>query len=63
MQTSPRSEIEAMYTRMANHFMDGVLDVPIEAEYTLDQIAEALSHAGREGRSGKILLTPQGPLS
>lgn len=63
MQTTPRTEIEAMYTKMANYFIEGVLDVPVEAEYTLDQIGEALAHAGRESRSGKILLTPQGPLS
>ncbi len=62
MQTTPRPEIEAMYQKMANYFIEGVLDVPIEAEYTLDQIADALSHAGREGRGGKVLLTPQGAL-
>ncbi len=62
MQKTPRPQIEAMYTKMSNYFIEGVLDVPIEAEYTLDQIAEALAHAGRESRSGKILLTPQGPL-
>lgn len=60
MQTTPRAEIEAMYTKMSNYFIDGVLSVPIEAEYALDQIADALAHAGRESRSGKILLTPQG---
>lgn len=63
MQSTPRSEIEAMYAEMADLFIDGVLDVPIEAEYTLDQISEALAHADRESRSGKILLTPQGPLA
>ncbi len=57
MQSTPREKIEAMYSKMANFFIDGVLDVPIEAEYTLDQIAEAMAHSDREGRSGKILLT------
>lgn len=57
MQSTPREKIEAMYTKMANLFIDGVLDVPIEAEYSLDQIAEAMAHSDREGRFGKILLT------
>jgi NADPH:quinone reductase-like Zn-dependent oxidoreductase len=61
MRRTPRAEIEAMYAEMAQHFIDGVLDVPTEAEYALENIAEALAHAGREGRSGKILLTPNGP--
>jgi trans-2-enoyl-CoA reductase len=56
-QSAPRPKIEAMYTKMANFFIDGVLDVPIEAEYSLDQIAEAMAHSDRESRSGKILLT------
>lgn len=62
MRRTPRQEIEAMYAEMARSFMDGVLDVPIEAEYTLDEIGQALAHAGRQGRSGKILLTPNGSL-
>jgi NADPH:quinone reductase-like Zn-dependent oxidoreductase len=41
---------------------DGTLEVHIEATYPIEQIKTALEHAGREGRSGKILVTPNGPI-
>ncbi|NIA69097.1 zinc-dependent alcohol dehydrogenase family protein [Pelagibius litoralis] len=62
MRSTPRFEIEAMYAEMARAFEEGVLISPVEAEYTLAQTAEALAHAHAEGRGGKILLTPNGPL-
>jgi len=42
-----------IHERMA----DGRLEIPIEAEYSFDDYAEALAHAGRP-RMGKILLRP-----
>ena len=39
----------------------GSFRVPL-AEYGLEDIAAALAHANREGRGGKVLLTPSGPL-
>ncbi len=36
----------------------GEAQLPIEGRYTLDQIAEAVDHADRPGRWGKILITP-----
>ena len=44
-------------------FIEGLLYSPVEATYTLDQVKTALEHAGREGRSGKIIFTPNGPIS
>jgi NADPH:quinone reductase-like Zn-dependent oxidoreductase len=35
----------------------GAFHVPVEATYALSDVAEALRHAGRGGRSGKVLLT------
>jgi NADPH:quinone reductase-like Zn-dependent oxidoreductase len=60
MRQAAHHEIEALYQEMAGLFMDGTLDVPIEASYGLDDIAQALAHAHREARGGKILLTPSG---
>ena len=60
VRQASRNDIEALYEEMAGLFMDGTLDVPIEASYGLDDIAQALSHAHREARGGKILLTPSG---
>ncbi len=55
-----RAEIENVYAGMAQLFMDGVLHSPVEATYRFDQVAEALAHAEREGRDGKILFVANG---
>jgi NADPH:quinone reductase-like Zn-dependent oxidoreductase len=62
MRSMPLSEIRALYADLAGRLADGTLGVEIEATYTLDRISEAMQHAAREGRSGKILLTPNEPL-
>lgn len=62
MRSSDRAAIEAMYAEVSQAFIDGVLVAPVEAEYGLDRIGEALAHANQEARAGKILLTPNGPL-
>jgi NADPH:quinone reductase-like Zn-dependent oxidoreductase len=36
----------------------GKIQLPVEATYSLDQIAEAVQHADRPGRWGKILVKP-----
>ncbi|MGI9408873.1 MAG: zinc-dependent alcohol dehydrogenase family protein [Hyphomicrobiaceae bacterium] len=56
LPSAPRDEVEALYTQMAQHFIDGELEVPVEAEYDIDDIQKAVSHANAEARSGKILL-------
>ncbi len=58
MQNLSRDRIEALYAEMAGYFMDGTLDVPIEAEYGLSDARAALAHAWRSGRNGKIVFTP-----
>ena len=39
------------------------LHVDVEAVYGLEDIKAALEHASREARSGKVLITPNGPLA
>ena len=51
-----------MYGNLAAYMADGTIAVPIEASYGLDDIGDALAHAAREARAGKILLTPNGPI-
>ena len=36
----------------------GEIQLPVEATYPLDQITEAIEHADRPGRWGKILIKP-----
>lgn len=51
-------DLMAMYDDLSALIADGTLSVPVEATYGLDEIAAALDHAGREGRGGKVVLTP-----
>jgi len=57
-----RQDIVDTYDFISRLFIEGIIDAPVEATYTLDQISAALEHAGRGGRHGKIVLTPNGPL-
>lgn len=52
-------EIQQTYAGLIGLIADGTIHVEVEATYPLEQIREALAHAGREGRKGKILLTPK----
>lgn len=54
----PRDEVTALYDDLARCMIDGTLAVAVEAAYPISRIGEALAHAKREGRSGKILLLP-----
>ncbi len=58
-----QAEIREMYQELSRMLSDGSLRVPVEATYGIEDIAEAVAHAGREGRDGKILLTPNGPVA
>ena len=55
--------VEATYAEVAQLFIDGVLYSPVEETYPLDQVAQALEHAAREGRMGKIVFTPNGAIT
>ena len=52
------AEIQDLYRDLAERLVDGTLHVPVEATYDLDHIRDALRHAAREARGGKVLLTP-----
>lgn len=56
--TAKPEEIQATYAELIGLIADGSIHVAVEATYQLEKIREALAHAGREGRKGKILLTP-----
>ena len=58
MRSMPVSEIRALYADLAGRVADGALGVEVEATYGLEHIKEAMRHAAREGRGGKILLIP-----
>ncbi|MGB1875701.1 MAG: zinc-dependent alcohol dehydrogenase family protein [Rhodospirillaceae bacterium] len=51
--------VKAIYTELAQLFEDGTLTAKIAATYSLDDVKEAVTHAGRRGaeRDGKVILT------
>lgn len=57
------AELHAMYRELAGRFGDGTLHVPVEATYGLEDIAVALERSWRFRRSGKVVLTPNGPVA
>ncbi|MDE0941330.1 MAG: zinc-dependent alcohol dehydrogenase family protein [Alphaproteobacteria bacterium] len=60
MPTMTFDEIVAMYQELADRVVDGTLEVAVEATYPLERIKDAVAHAGRYKRDGKILLRPNG---
>jgi len=56
MQTAP-DKIAALYRDLAARLGDGRLSVEVEAVYPIRRIKEALAHAARAGRGGKILVS------
>ena len=53
-------EIQETYKNLASKIINGDLDVPVESIYDLDHLEDALRHAYRGGRNGKILFAPNG---
>jgi mitochondrial enoyl-[acyl-carrier protein] reductase / trans-2-enoyl-CoA reductase len=56
------AQVRALYGDLAGKIRDGVLKAPVEATYPIDDIKQALTHAQRGGRHGKVLVLPNGPL-
>jgi trans-2-enoyl-CoA reductase len=58
---TPSAEIGKLYATLAGLVEDGTLKVEVEKVYPLAQIKDAVAHAARPGRSGKILLEMSAP--
>ena len=55
-------QVRAIYADLAIKLRDGVLKAPIDATYPIEDIKEALAHAQKGGRNGKVLVLPNGPV-
>jgi NADPH:quinone reductase-like Zn-dependent oxidoreductase len=51
-----RSLARTLYPELVAMVQAGQLKMEVEAVYPLEKVHEALAHAGRSGRSGKVLL-------
>jgi NADPH:quinone reductase-like Zn-dependent oxidoreductase len=56
------AQIGTLYGDLAGRIAAGDLRVQVEATYPIEEIEAALSHASGSGRSGKVLVTPNGPV-
>jgi trans-2-enoyl-CoA reductase len=54
---TPPTIIAALYRKLAAMLADGTLAVEVEKVYPLARLKDAVAHAAREGRSGKILVS------
>jgi NADPH:quinone reductase-like Zn-dependent oxidoreductase len=57
-----RPDLEKLYGDLAERVRTGALKVEVEKTYPIEEIKAALAHARREGRGGKILVLPNGPI-
>jgi len=58
-----REEIERIYAELAGVLVRGELEAPVARVYAIEEIGEALRHAQRGERGGKILVAPNGPVA
>lgn len=56
------AEIRAIYADLAGQVMAGKLQAPVDTVYPMENIKEALIHADKGGRNGKILVSPNGAI-
>jgi mitochondrial enoyl-[acyl-carrier protein] reductase / trans-2-enoyl-CoA reductase len=54
------AKIGEIYLQIARKVHDGIINTPVEWIYPIDHIKDALAHAQRGARHGKILVAPNG---
>lgn len=55
-RTANRQKMHDLHSFLEAKLAKGILQTDIEARYPLDHVREAVAHAARDGRNGKILL-------
>ena len=55
-------QIRAIYADLGGQVMAGRLFAPVDTVYPIEKIKDALAHADRGGRNGKILVSPNGAI-
>jgi trans-2-enoyl-CoA reductase len=56
------NRIREIYAELAAQVMAGTLYAPVDTVYPIEKIKEALAHADKGGRNGKILVAPNGAI-
>ena len=55
-------KIRAIYADLGEQVKEGRLHAPVDTVYPIDKIKDALAHADKGGRNGKILVSPNGDI-
>ena len=55
-------KIREIYADLSSQVMAGKLSAPVDTVYSIDKIKDALAHADKGGRNGKILVSPNGAI-
>jgi NADPH:quinone reductase-like Zn-dependent oxidoreductase len=55
-------QVRAIYADLGGQVKAGTLSAPVDSVYPIDDIREALRHADKGGRQGKILVSPNGAI-
>ena len=55
-ESAPPDRVAELYGQLVRWLTEGRIGARITARYRLDDIAQAIAHAAREGRDGKVLL-------
>jgi NADPH:quinone reductase-like Zn-dependent oxidoreductase len=58
IRMTPREALVGVYAELAELVEAGALNTAVEATYPLERYREAIDHAARAKRSGKVLFTP-----
>jgi NADPH:quinone reductase-like Zn-dependent oxidoreductase len=61
LQKLSREEVSALYAKLAVRIADGTIHVPVQATFPIEDIGQAVALANGYHRSGKVLVTPNGP--
>ena len=56
------AKVRDIYAELAGQVMAGTLYAPVDTVYPIEKIKEALAHADKGGRNGKILVAPNGAI-
>jgi mitochondrial enoyl-[acyl-carrier protein] reductase / trans-2-enoyl-CoA reductase len=62
LATRSLAEVRTIYADLGQQVAKGALSAPVEMVYPIEEIVEAVAHAQRGERSGKILVAPNGPV-
>lgn len=58
VEYSTREERKRLYEELRDYILDGRLHIAVEAAYPLSQIKQAVAHAMKQGRNGKVFVLP-----